>query len=106
MRLRLISAFFLVVLVTIGLFVFVIVRQNTQEVRNFIARGGLTGSEQVISALEGYYLENNTWEGVEDVLRQAPQVPGRGMWSFQDVDLMQSGMYIMGSLVSSFTKHS
>ena len=86
MRLRLIAAFLLVVLVTIGLFVFLIIRQNTREVSNFITRGGLTGSEQVITALEDYYRENQTWEGVEDTLQEAPQMPRLGMWSSHEVE--------------------
>ncbi len=100
MRIRLIASFLLLVLVTTGVFVFVVVRQNTQEVRNFISRGGLTGSEQVITALEDYYRDNGTWEGVDDVLRQAPQIPGRGVWASQNLDSQidetQSGGYQVG----------
>lgn len=91
MRIRLIASFFLLVLVTIGVFFFVTVRQHTQEVRNFIARGGLTGSEQVVSVLEEYYLDNGTWEGVTDVLRRAPQVPRSGMWSSLNVESQAEG---------------
>lgn len=80
MRIRLIISFLLLVLVTIGVFMFVIVRQNAQEVSNFITRNGLTGSEQVISALEDYYQNYGTWEGVEDILRSAPRTPREGMW--------------------------
>lgn len=80
MRLKLIAAFFLLVLVTIGIFVVVTLRQTTQEVRNFISRSGMTGSEDVVLALEEYYGHHGTWEGVEKVLRTASRFPRRGMW--------------------------
>ena len=81
MRIRLIASFLLLVLVTIGVFIVVTVRQNTQELNNFVARRGLTGSEQVVSVLEGYFRDNGTWEGVGDLLLKAPQVPRWGMWA-------------------------
>jgi two-component system sensor histidine kinase BaeS len=80
MRIRLIISFLLLILVTIGVFMFVIVRQNAQEVSNFIARNGLTGSEQVMTALEDYFQDYGTWEGVDDVLRSAPLIPRTGMF--------------------------
>jgi signal transduction histidine kinase len=80
MRLRLIASFFLIVLVTIGIFFIVTIRQTQQEVRNFISRAGLTGSEDVVLALEEYYDVNRTWEGVERVLMTASRLPrGRMM---------------------------
>jgi len=75
MRLRLIASFILIVLVTIGIFFVVTIRQTTQEVRNFISRGGLTGSEDVVLALEEYYDVYGTWVGVEHVLRTASRLP-------------------------------
>jgi len=80
MRIRLIISFLLLVLVTIGVFMFVIVPQNAQEVSNFITRNGLTGSEQVMTALEDYFQENGAWEGVDEVLRTSPRTPREGMW--------------------------
>lgn len=80
MRLRLIAAFILLVLVTIGIFVVVTLRQTTQEVRNFISRSGMTGSEDVVLALEEYYGLHGTWEGVDHVLRTASRLPRGGMW--------------------------
>jgi signal transduction histidine kinase len=80
MRLRLIIAFILIVLVTIGIFILVSLRQTSQEVRNFINRGGLTGSEDVVLALEEYYRSHGTWDGVEQVFRTASPLPRGMMW--------------------------
>jgi two-component system sensor histidine kinase BaeS len=80
MRLRLIVAFIVVVLVTIAVFFAVTLKQTTSEVRNFLSRGGLTGSEDVVLALEEYYVHHGTWEGVEVVLRTASRLPRGMMW--------------------------
>lgn len=80
MRIRLILAFILIVLVTIGIFIGVTLKQTTNEVRNFLSRGGLTGSEEVVLALEEYYNVHGTWEGVEYVLRTASRLPRGMMW--------------------------
>jgi signal transduction histidine kinase len=81
MRLRLIASFILLVLVTIFVFVVVMVRQTAQEVSNFMFRGGLTGNEEVVYALEEYFKAHHTWEGVAEVLRSTPHTPRLGMWA-------------------------
>ncbi len=78
---RLIVAFFLIVLVTIGIFMWVTLRQTAQEVRNFMFRGGLTGTQDVIQALEEYYASHGSWEGVDAVLSSVSGSPGRGQGS-------------------------
>jgi two-component system sensor histidine kinase BaeS len=75
MRLKLIASFILIVLVTTGIIIIVTLQQTAHEVQNFMFRGGLTGSEQVVVALEEYYKVHQSWEGVEDVLRLSPQTP-------------------------------
>jgi signal transduction histidine kinase len=40
----------------------------------------MTGSEDVVLALEEYYGLHGTWEGVEHVLRTASRFPRGGMW--------------------------
>lgn len=75
---RLIAAFFLIVLVTIGIFMWVTLRQTAQEVRNFMFRGGLTGTEHVVQSLENYYASHGTWQGVDAVLSSTPGGSGRG----------------------------
>ena len=69
MRTRLIASFVLIVLVTIGVVMVVISRQTAQEIRNFMYRGGLTGSEEVVQALEEYYAAHRSWQGADEVLR-------------------------------------
>lgn len=69
MRLRIFLAFALVVLVSI-LSVVTLVRLTTQrEVTTFMFRGGLSGSTELVNALEAYYKENQSWQGVETLLR-------------------------------------
>jgi signal transduction histidine kinase len=80
MRLRLIIAFLLIVFVTIGIFIGVTLHQTTQEVRNFLSRGGLTGSEDVVLALVEHYEVHGTWEDVSHVLRNASRLPRGMMW--------------------------
>jgi len=80
MRLRLIASFILIVLVTIGVVILVTGRQTAQEVRNFMFRGGMTGSEEIVSALEAYYETHHTWTGAGEVLRNMPLNDRQGMW--------------------------
>jgi two-component system, OmpR family, sensor histidine kinase BaeS len=69
MRLRIFLAFALVVLVSI-VSVVTLVRLTTQrEVTTFMFRGGMTGSTELVDALEAYYRENKSWQGVELLLR-------------------------------------
>jgi two-component system sensor histidine kinase BaeS len=68
MRLRILVAFTLVVLVSI-LSVVTLVRLTTQrEVTTFMFRGGMTDSSDLVDALETYYQENQSWQGVETLL--------------------------------------
>jgi two-component system sensor histidine kinase BaeS len=76
MRLRIFLAFALVVLVSI-LSVVTLVRLTTQrEVTTFMFRGGMTGSTELVEALEAYYQENQSWQGA-DALLGAPGSHGR-----------------------------
>jgi two-component system OmpR family sensor kinase/two-component system sensor histidine kinase BaeS len=80
MRIKLIASFLLIVLTAIGIFIVVSLRQTAQEVSNFIARRGLTGSEIVVTELEEYYKDHGSWAGVEELLRSSPRIPNPGMW--------------------------
>ena len=68
MRIKLILSFSLVVLVTIAAVVLVARLGSTQAVRSFMFRGGMTGSEGLVTALEDYYTTYNSWQGVESLL--------------------------------------
>jgi signal transduction histidine kinase len=77
MRIRLVLSFILIVLVSVGSVV-LILRQNTaSEVRAFMFRGGMTGSEGLVGSLEDYYQTNQTWRGVEILF--TAQGMGQGM---------------------------
>ncbi len=78
MRLRLIASFVLIVLVTIGVVMVVLSRQTAQEIRNFMYRGGLTGGEQVVRALEEHYAAHRSWEGAEEILLSWRRMGGHG----------------------------
>jgi len=101
MRTKLISSFLLIVLTAIGIFFAVTIRQTAQEVRNFIDRRGLTGSEMVVTELEEYYGRFGSWSGVDDLLRSSPRVPPAGVWGTrkglnheQDQDPAISGVHL------------
>ena len=72
MRLRLILSFSLIVIVTIGVVVIIASQQTAEEVRTFMYRGGLTGSEELVAELEDFYQEQGSWQGVDSLLH----VPG------------------------------
>ncbi len=78
MRLKLILSFSLVVLVTIAS-VMLVARQGTAEaVRGFMYRGGISGSEELVSALEDYYAASGSWQGVDSLLNSGMHGMGRG----------------------------
>jgi len=83
MKLRLFLAFTLIVIISV-VSVVLIARQNTtNEVRAFMFRGGMAGSEGLVTALEDYYQSHHSWSGVE-VLFQSPgggRGTGQGMGS-------------------------
>ncbi len=74
MRIRLILAFVLISIISVASVV-VIARQSAlREVRSFMLRGGMTGTEELVGALEAYYTINGSWEGVASLM----QMPGFG----------------------------
>jgi len=64
MRLRLISSFIFIVLVAVASVVLIASQNTASEVRAFMFRGGMTGTEGFVVALEEYYQTNQTWQGV------------------------------------------
>lgn len=79
MRLRLILSFALIVMISVGSVVFLARVSTASEVRAFMFRGGMTGVEGLVSSLENHYRENAGWQGVENLLLQAPgHMQGRG----------------------------
>lgn len=78
MRLRLILAFALIVLVSITSVVFIARRSAANEVYAFMFRGGVSGAQGLVSALEDYYQSHQSWDGVESLLSSSGHGQGRG----------------------------
>ena len=68
MRLRLILSFIFIVLVAVASVVLIASQNTASEVRAFMFRGGMTGTEGLVVALEEYYQTNQTWQGVENLI--------------------------------------
>lgn len=77
MRLRLILSFVLVILVTITSVVIFVRVSNPREVRAFMFRGGMAGSQELVNDLEEYYAQHGSWQGVEALL-DSPHGQGYG----------------------------
>ncbi len=67
MRIRLILSFIFIVLLTTFTTIAIAGRRAANEVRTFVARGGVFGVERLADDLEAYYREHNGWQGVERV---------------------------------------
>lgn len=74
LRLKLFLAFGTMVLLTIATVVLVARQSSVQELRAFMIRGGMAGSQELIEKLEAYYTANGSWDGAGDLLR----LPGQG----------------------------
>jgi signal transduction histidine kinase len=74
MRLRLFLSFTLIVLISITSVVLIARQGAASQVRAFMFRGGMTGTEDLVNSLEDYYRSNHTWQGVQELLA----MPGRG----------------------------
>jgi two-component system sensor histidine kinase BaeS len=71
MRIRLILSFALIVLVAV-ISMALIARQSTaDQVRTFMFRGGMSGTEGLVGRLEDYYAQNGSWTGVDTLLAEA-----------------------------------
>ena len=79
MRLRLILAFVLIVLVSVIGVVLLARQSTTNEVRAFMLRSGMVDAQELVDKLAGYYNENGSWSGVEQLF--PGQGRGRGMGS-------------------------
>ena len=75
MRLRLFLSFVIIVLVSIASVVVIARKGAATEVRAFMFRGGMSGTEGLVGALEAYYAAHNSWQGVEELLLESG--PGR-----------------------------
>lgn len=76
MRLRLMLAFGVIVLVTVVGILLIARLGIASEVQNFMFRGGASGNEGLVTALEQYYAAQQSWEGAGSLL--ANRGAGRG----------------------------
>lgn len=79
MRLRLFLAFTLVVVVSILSVLFLTWRGAQNEVRTFVARGGMMGIEALADELELYYRETGGWNSAQELLDNWRMGRGMGM---------------------------
>jgi signal transduction histidine kinase len=71
MRIRLVLSFALIVLVAV-ISMALIARQSTAaQVRTFMFRGGMSGTEGLVGRLEDYFAANGSWEGVESLISES-----------------------------------
>lgn len=83
MRFRLIAAFVLVVLITIASMVIITRQVTAQQVRSFMFRGGMTGTEGLVASLEDYYAAQGSWNGAGALLESSAPAAGRGRGGHQ-----------------------
>jgi signal transduction histidine kinase len=76
MRVRLFLSFALIVLVSVASVVIVARQTAVSEVRTFMFRGGMSGTEGLAGMLEDYYQTHHSWQGAESLMDSA--VPGQG----------------------------
>jgi signal transduction histidine kinase len=77
MRWRLILSFIFIALVSIVSVILLARRGVANEVYAYMFRGGMTGSEALVDALEAYYRDNQTWQGAESILLSSGHGMGR-----------------------------
>ena len=83
LRWQLIVAFGLIVLVALAAVAIIARSTAEREVESFLRHGGQVGLETLSESLEDYYAENQSWDGVEDLLT-AGSGRGRGPRSGQN----------------------
>lgn len=88
MRWRLILSFVFVGMVSIASVIFLARRGVANEVYAYMFRGGMTGSEALVDALEEYYKDNQSWQGAESILNS----PGHGMGRWGGMNQGNPGM--------------
>jgi two-component system OmpR family sensor kinase/two-component system sensor histidine kinase BaeS len=68
MRIKLFLSFTVIVLIAVASVVIFARQGAAGEVRAYMFRGGMSGVEDLVDALESYYQSNAGWEGVQDML--------------------------------------
>jgi len=74
---RLLAAFTLVIVVTIGAVFFFINQATQSEIRQFSERIGQTRANRMETALSAYYLRQGSWEGIQPFVEQWGKLYGQ-----------------------------
>ena len=78
MRLRLLLAFTVIIFITlVGISLF-IRSETSDQIRQFVRRGGETGVNALVDDLEETYAANNSWAGAQTILEQYAVPTGSG----------------------------
>jgi two-component system OmpR family sensor kinase/two-component system sensor histidine kinase BaeS len=99
---RLLSAFLLVALITLGTVTLLVSRASSSEVRGFMGRRGTLGDLELAAQLEAYFQGRGSWEGVESLLTphggMAEGMLGRGMGRLMEEYLLAdtAGIVLVG----------
>jgi signal transduction histidine kinase len=95
MRLKMMAAFILVVIVAVVSVVVFVRMDSANQVQVFMYRGGMTGTENLVTALESYYTRNGSWSGVESSFQTGMGMmngsgfgPGNGIGRGQGMGMM------------------
>ena len=76
MRLRLTFSYILIVVIAVVSILLLFRIQTVNAVRSFVYRGGMAGLERTVVALENYYRQNGSWDGINDAFPKL--APKRG----------------------------
>jgi signal transduction histidine kinase len=94
MRLRLILSFTLIVFVSVASVVLIARQGAAREVRAYMFRGGMTGVEGLVAALEDHYRSTRSWQGAEELL--SPGGHGQGMGHGMGPGMMNQRLRLAG----------
>jgi len=79
LQVRLLMAFAVVILVSIGTVFFFIDHATREEIREFGERAGSVRSERLAVAVAAYYLRNDGWDGIQPVVEEWERISGQRM---------------------------
>lgn len=70
MRLRIILASIAIVFITVTTVILAANRTASQAINNFVFRGGLSGTEELVKSLENHYRDAGSWQGIEPLFKE------------------------------------
>ncbi len=79
MKKQLLFSFTLIALISVVSVVLVFRSQTNIEVRDFVVRSSAMGTQNLVSLLQEYYRQANSWNGVEQIFESPIRVRSQGM---------------------------